>query len=495
MTPISAAMNNMIPRLGLFLGPLAFILIHFFMGSPDLNPAAQSMLALAAWMAIWWISEALPIAATAFLPLILMPLLGILPIASVSENYMHPTVLLYMGGFLLATGIEKWNLHRRIALNIINLLGTDLRRIVLGFILATGILSMWISNSATSLMMLPIGLAVVNQFKSQLGESNSSIADRLGKNIMLGIAYSASIGGLATLIGTPTNAIMAAVINDLYDYSIGFNEWMAFGLPLVAILLAICWYYLVSSANPLPKSFSLPDGKNIIGTQLKALGKISYEEKSVMIVFGTVCLAWILRSFVLVKLLPGIDDTIIVLIGVVLLFILPSSSGEDRILDWKTAERIPWGVLILFGGGLALAAGFKETGLAEWIGQRFTLIEGISFFFLLFIIIASVNFLTEVTSNVATASMLLPILASVALKLDLHPFGLMVGATLAASCAFMLPVATPPNAVVFGSGYLQMKDMVSAGFWLNIISIVLVTLMVYFVLPWMWGIDLIGYPF
>lgn len=488
-------MEIKIKSLGLYLGPLAFVLINFLAVFNGLNPAAQSMLALAAWMAIWWISEALPIAATAFLPLILMPLLGILPIADVSENYMHPTVLLYMGGFLLATGIEKWNLHRRIALNIINLLGTDLRRIVLGFILATGILSMWISNSATSLMMLPIGLAVVNQFKSQLGESNTSIADRLGKNIMLGIAYSASIGGLATLIGTPTNAIMAAVINDLYDYSIGFNEWMAFGLPLVAVLLMICWYYLVSSANPLPKSFSLPDGKNIIGSQLKALGKISYEEKSVMIVFGTVCLAWILRSFVLVKLLPGIDDTIIVLIGVVLLFILPSSSGEDRILDWKTAERIPWGVLILFGGGLALAAGFKETGLAEWIGQRFTLIEGISFFFLLFIIIASVNFLTEVTSNVATASMLLPILASVAFKLDLHPFGLMVGATLAASCAFMLPVATPPNAVVFGSGYLQMKDMVSAGFWLNIISIVLVTLMVYFLLPWMWGIDLIGNPF
>ncbi|EAZ82990.1 SLC13 family permease [Algoriphagus machipongonensis] len=481
--------------LGLYFGPIAFVLINFFVVFNDLNPAAQAMLALAAWMAIWWISEALPIAATAFLPLILMPLLDILPIADVSSNYMHPTVLLYMGGFLLATGIEKWNLHRRIALNIINLLGTDLRRIVLGFILATGILSMWISNSATSLMMLPIGLAVVNQFKSQLGESNSSVADRLGKNIMLGIAYSASIGGLATLIGTPTNAIMAAVIKDLYDYSIGFNEWLAFGLPLVSVMLFICWYYLVSAANPLPKKFSLSDGKNIISTQLKALGKISFEEKLVMIVFGLVCLAWILRSFVLVKILPGIDDTIIVLVGVLILFILPSSSGEDRILDWKTAERIPWGVLILFGGGLALAAGFKETGLAEWIGQRFTLIEGISFFLLLLIIIASVNFLTEVTSNVATASMLLPILASVALKLDLHPFGLMIAATLAASCAFMLPVATPPNAVVFGSGYLQMKDMVRAGFWLNIISIFLVSLMVYFVLPWMWEIDLLKNPF
>ncbi len=488
-------MKITIKSLGLYLGPLSFVLIKFFVVFSDLNPAAQSMLGLAAWMAIWWISEALPIAATAFLPLIFMPLLGILPISKVSANYMHPTVMLYMGGFLLATGIEKWGLHRRIALNIINLLGTDLRRIVLGFILATGILSMWISNSATSLMMLPIGLAVVGQFRSQLGESNTSIADRLGKNIMLGIAYSASIGGVATLIGTPTNAIMVAVIQDLYGYTIGFNEWFMFGLPLSAVLLAICWYYLVSTANPLPKRFSLPDEKSIIGKQLTDLGKTSYEEWNVLIVFALVCVSWIIKDYVLVNFLPAINDTIIVLVGVVILFVLPSSSGNDRILDWKTAERIPWGILILFGGGLALAEGFQSTGLAEWIGQKFTLLEGISFILLLLIIVASVNFLTEVTSNVATASMLLPILASVALKLDLHPFGLMVGATLAASCAFMLPVATPPNAVVFGSGYLQMKDMVSAGFWLNIISIILVTLMVFFILPWMWGIDLLSNPF
>lgn len=488
-------MSKMIPRLGLYLGPIAFLLIYFFGKSDGLGVEAQAMLALTAWMAIWWISEAMPIATTAFLPLILMPLLGILQIGDVSSNYMHPTVMLYMGGFLLATGIEKWNLHRRIALNIINLLGTDLRKIVLGFILATGFLSMWISNSATALMMLPIGLAVVNQFKTQLGTGNHGIADNLGKNIMLGIAYSASIGGMATLIGTPTNSILAAVVKEIYGYSIGFNEWMMFGLPLVIVLIMICWYYLVNIGNKLPKNFSLPDGKNIIGVQLKSLGKISYEEKSVLIVFGLVCFAWIIRSFVLDKLIPGIDDTIIVLIGVVVMFVLPSSKPDERILDWKTAEQIPWGVLILFGGGLALAEGFKVTGLAEWIGQGFTLIEGISFFILLLIIVGAVNFLTEVTSNVATASMILPILASVALKLDLHPFGLMVGATLAASCAFMLPVATPPNAVVFASGYLQIKDMVKAGFWLNIISIILVTLMVYYILPLIWGIDLEAYPF
>lgn len=488
-------MNNWLPRLGLYLGPLAFLAIIFLLDSPGLNPEAQAMLALTAWMAIWWITEALPIAGTALLPLILMPTMGLLKIGDVSANYMHPTVMLYMGGFLLATAIEKWNLHRRIALNIINLLGTNLRTVVLGFILATGFLSMWISNSATALMMLPIGLAVVTQFKSQLGESNEILADSLGKNIMLGIAYSASIGGMATLIGTPTNAILSAVVKELYDYEIAFNEWMLFGFPFALILLIICWYYLVSFGNNLPKSFQLDDAKSVISTQLKSLGKISFEEKSVLLIFGLVCFCWITRSFLLAPFIPGLDDTIIVLAGVVLLLILPSSQPGKRILDWKTAERIPWGVLILFGGGLALAEGFQSTGLAEWIGQKFTLLEGVSFFILLLVIIASVNFLTEVTSNVATASMLLPILASVAIKLDLHPFGLMVGATLAASCAFMLPVATPPNAVVFGSGYLQMKDMVKAGLWLNLLSVLIITLMVYFVLPWLWGIELEKYPF
>lgn len=488
-------MNHWLPRLGLYLGPASFLIIQFLVSSPDLNPQAQAMLGMTLWMAIWWITEAMPIAGTAILPLILMPLLGLLKIDAVSANYMHPTVLLYMGGFLLATGIEKWNLHKRIALNIINLLGTDLRRIVLGFILATGFLSMWISNSATALMMLPIGLAVVGQFKEQLGNSNDKLSSNLGKNIMLGIAYAASIGGMATLIGTPTNAILSAVVKEMYNYSIAFDEWMLFGLPFSLILLGICWYYLVSFGNPLPKNFRLGDAKSVVNQQLKALGRITFEEKIVLAVFGLVCFSWITRSFFLAKLIPGIDDTIIVLIGVVLLLLLPSSRSGERILDWKTAEKIPWGVLILFGGGLALAEGFKETGLAEWIGQKFTLIEGVGFFVLLLIIIASVNFLTEVTSNVATASMLLPILASVAIKLDLHPFGLMVGATLAASCAFMLPVATPPNAVVFGSGYLQMKDMVKAGLWLNILSILIITLMVYYILPWLWGIDLQAYPF
>jgi sodium-dependent dicarboxylate transporter 2/3/5 len=403
-----------------------------------------------------------------------------------------------MGGFLLATSIEKWNLHKRIALNIINLLGTDLRRIVLGFMLATGFLSMWISNSATALMMLPIGLAVIGQFKNHLGDENGILSTHLAKNILLGIAYAASIGGMATLIGTPTNNVLRAVVEKLYNYTIDFNEWMLFAFPFSVVLLAIAWFYLVNYGNPLPKKFNLTEAKSVIQDQILALGKITYEEKTVLVVFGLVCFSWITRSFLLAPLLPALDDTIIALLGVMLLLLLPSSGKSEpkgRILDWKTAEQIPWGVLILFGGGLALAEGFKETGLASWIGQHLSLIEGVSFFVLLLIIVAAVNFLTEVTSNVATASMLLPILASVAIKLDVHPFGLMVGATLAASCAFMLPVATPPNAVVFGPGYLKIKDMVKAGLWLNVISIILLSLMVYFILPFLWKIDLEAYPF
>ena len=491
-------MNNWLPNMGRIVGPLAFFLLYYLAETPGLPPEGKLMLGLTLWMAIWWITDAVPIAGTALLPLMVLPLSGVLNLKQVSNNYMDPTVLLYMGGFLLATSIEKWNLHKRIALNIINLLGTDLRRIVLGFMLATGFLSMWISNSATALMMLPIGLAVIGQFKNHLGDENEILSTHLAKNILLGIAYAASIGGMATLIGTPTNNVLRAVVEKLYNYTIDFNEWMLFAFPFSVVLLAIAWYYLVNFGNPLPKKFNLTEAKSVIQDQIVALGKISYEEKTVLAVFGLVCFSWITRSFLLAPLLPALDDTIIALLGVMLLLLLPSSGKSEpkgRILDWKTAEQIPWGVLILFGGGLALAEGFKETGLASWIGQHLSLIEGVSFFVLLLIIIAAVNFLTEVTSNVATASMLLPILASVAIKLDVHPFGLMVGATLAASCAFMLPVATPPNAVVFGPGYLKIKDMVKAGLWLNIISIILLTLMVYYILPWLWNINLEAYPF
>lgn len=481
-------------RIGLLLGPLLFLLIFQFASPVGLSLEGVALLAITAWIATWWITEAIPIAATALLPLLLFPLTGVLGIKETSIAYSDPMVLLYMGGFMIAVSIEKWNLHKRIALNIIAFMGTDLKRIILGFMIATAFLSMWISNTATSLMMLPIAIAVISQLGNQ--SSDKSLAEvTIGRALMLGIAYGASIGGMATIIGTPTNIILVGVIKKSFGVEIGFSQWMMIGLPIAVILLVICWYYLVNIAFDLTLAKQSKGGKEEIDEQLNALGKISKQEKRVLWVFLGVSTAWICRAFVLQRFIPILDDTIIALTGVMLLFVLPSGEGNNKkLLDWNVAEKIPWGILILFGGGLTLATGFQQTGLAQWIGEQFILVQNIPFWLFLLLIIAAVNFLTEITSNVATASMLLPILAAVALAMNVHPYGLMVGATFAASCAFMLPVATPPNAVVFGSGYLTILAMIKAGIWMNIISIVVVVLITLYLLPAVWQIDLGAYP-
>lgn len=485
---------NLTSRIGIILGPALFLLILFFVKPADMSAEALAMMAVTVWIATWWITEAIPIAATSLLPLVLLPTLNVLPIAETAASYSHPMVLLYMGGFMIAMAIEKWNLHKRIALSIISFIGTDIQKIILGFMVATGFISMWISNTATALMMLPIAIAVVTQLTPN--ESNKEILpNNLGKALMLGIAYSASIGGMATLIGTPTNIILAGVIKDMYGYEISFSQWMLYGFPVAVLLLAFCWYYLVKVAYPFDKDFKIEGGKEEIQRQLSLLGPMTKEEKRVAWVFGTVSFAWISRTFLLQDLIPVLDDTIIAIAGVLVLFVLPSSKPKTKLLDWKTAESIPWGILLLFGGGLSLAEGFKSTGLATWVGNQFVFLDFIAFGLFLMVIIAAVNFLTEVTSNVATASMVLPILAAVSYSMGVHPFGLMVGATMAASCAFMLPVATPPNAVVFGSGYLRIPDMVKAGLWMNFVSIIIITLFTYYLLPLIWGIDLKVYPF
>ena len=480
---------------GLYLGPLLFLGIYFFVQPEGMSPEALAMMAVTAWVATWWISEAIPIAATSLLPLVLLPVLGALPIMATASSYSHPMVLLYMGGFMIAVTIEKWNLHRRIALTIISFVGTNIQRLILGFMIATAFLSMWISNTATALMMLPIAVAVVSQLSSGLEVHETGQPNRMGKALMLGIAYSASIGGLATLIGTPTNIILAGVVKELYAYEITFSQWMMIGLPLSLLLLTVCWVYLVKIAYPFPKGVSIAGGKEEITKQISLLGPITVEEKRVLWVFGLVSFSWIARSLLLQDLIPALDDTIIAITGVLLLFVLPSSDGKTKLLDWKTAEKIPWGILLLFGGGLALAEGFRVTGLAQWIGNQFVFLDFMAFWLFLLIIVAAVNFLTEITSNVATASMLLPVLAAVAYSMDVHPFGLLIGATLAASCAFMLPVATPPNAVVFGSGFLTIPDMVRAGLWMNILSVLLVTVYTLYILPLVWNLDLDMYPF
>ena len=477
-----------VKNFGLILGPSLFLIILKWFHPEGLSKEANAILASTIWIAVWWITEAVPIAITSLLPVVLFPLTGGMELAETTASFGHRYIFLYIGGFILAIAIERWNLHKRIALNIIQLIGTNVKNVILGFMVATAFLSMWISNTATSVMMLPIGMSII----SQLMDNPKTVENEnqnFGKALMLAIAYSASIGGIATLIGTPTNLVLATIVQETYGIEITFSKWFMFGLPISLILLAICWKYLTEIAFTF-KQKKFPGGRNEINKQLKLLGKLSYEEKMVLLIFVGTAFAWITRSFFLQKLIPNLDDTIIAVIAGILLFILPASKSKNRkLINWEEAVKLPWGILLLFGGGLALAQGFKTSGLAEWIGGQLTLLEGASIFILLLFLIALVNFLTEITSNLATTAMILPILAPLSLVLDVNPLILMVGATVAASCAFMLPVATPPNAVVFGSGYLRIPDMAKTGVWMNLFSIIFLTIMVYFLLPILWGFN------
>lgn len=485
--------QSILKKAGLVLGPLLFTLTLLFFHPKGLSQEANAVLATTVWVAVWWILEVVPIAVTAMLPIILFPISGAMELSDTTASFAHKYVFLYIGGFILAIAIEKWNLHKRIALNIISIIGTSVNRIILGFMIATAFLSMWISNTATTVMMLPIGMAIISQLKDNPDtiENENKV---FGKALMLAIAYSASIGGIATLIGTPPNLVLAGILEDQYNIELTFSKWMMFGLPISFILLIICWNYLTKVAFKF-KQKEFPGGKAEISKQVKLLGKISYEEKTVLMVFVATAFLWITRSFLLKPLIPAIDDTIIALVSAFVLFLLPTkNSKEKRIINWESAVKLPWGILLLFGGGLALAEGFKTSGLAVWIGSQISLIEHLPLFVLLLILIFVVNFLTEITSNLATTAMLLPIIVPVALTLQVHPFTLMVGVTVAASCAFMLPVATPPNAVVFGSGYLKIPDMMKTGIWMNLISIVLLAIVTYYLLPLLWNFNISEFP-
>ena len=472
-------------NIGLFLGPLAFFLVKFFYNPEGLSNEGLSILASTLWVAIWWITEAVPIYVTALIPIILFPLSGGLELKQTTAAYGHKFVFLFVGGFILAIAIEKWKLHKRIALNIIGLVGTKKSNIILGFMIATAFLSMWISNTATAVMILPVGLAIISQLKDNPKTiENENLV--FGKTLMLAIAYSASIGGMATLIGTPPNLVLAGVIKTSYNIEINFLQWMSFGLPISIFLLFICWKYLTSVAYKFDNQ-NFDSGMNEINDQIKSLGKISYEEKSVMIIFIATALAWITQSFVIKKYIPEIDDTIIAIIAAVTLFILPNKKGDKKLLAWEDAVKLPWGILLLFGGGMALAKGFDSSGLAIWIGSQMSFFDAIPLLALLLFLVAMVNFLTEITSNLATTAMLLPVLVALAETIGVNPYYLLVGATVAASCAFMLPVATPPNAVVFGSKILKIDDMIKKGFWMNLISIFILTAAVYWILPIIWG--------
>ena len=480
-------MNLKKQNIGLVLGPTLFLIILFFFEPEGLGKAGIAILASAAWIAVWWITEALPIAATALLPILLFPLSGGLSLPETTASYGHKYIFLFIGGFILAIAIEKWKLHKRIALTIIKFVGTNIVHIILGFMIATAFLSMWISNTATSVMILPVGMAIIAQLRDipETVENENLI---FGKALMLSIAYSASIGGMATLIGTPPNLVLAGVVQESYGVEITFAQWFTFGFPISIVFLILSWLYLTKVAFKF-KQKTFPGGKAEINKQLKELGTLTYEEKIIGFVFILTAFAWISRSFFLAKFIPAIDDTIIAITCGISLFILPSKNKKHRLMKWEDTINLPWGILILFGGGMALALGFESSGLAIWIGNQMTALETVPLILLLLILIAAVNFLTEITSNLATTAMLLPVLVSMASAIGVHPYFLLVGATVAASCAFMLPVATPPNAVVFGSGYLKIEDMVKKGVWMNMISIILLTLAVYFILPLIWDLS------
>ena len=473
-------------QIGRVLGPILFFIIQFYWTPDGLSEQGIAAFAVASWVGNWWVTEAVPIAVTAILPVVLFPLSGALDIATTTAAYGHKYVFLYLGGFFLAIAIEKVNLHRRIALTVISLIGTRMRMIVLGFMVATAFLSMWISNTATSVMMLPIGLAIVAQFRDH-PDTPENEHEEFGKMLMLAIAYSASLGGMATLIGTPPNLVLAGIVKELYEVEINFLDWMLFAFPLSVLLLFICWVYLTRYAVKL-EAAHFTGGVEEIKRQRKLLGIMSSNEKRVLIVFVLTAFAWMTRSFLFSPIIPAIDDTLIALIAGILLFVIPSSEEKGGVLEWDDAKKIPWGILLLFGGGLAIAQGFKDTGLAKWLAEQLTQLDFLPLLVMTLVLVAVINFLTEVTSNLATTAMILPVLAPLAAAMGVHPYIFMVSATLAASCAFMLPVATPPNAVVFGSGYVSMSSMIRAGLGLNLISILLVTFWVFYLLPYFWAL-------
>jgi sodium-dependent dicarboxylate transporter 2/3/5 len=457
------------------------LLLAFTVPESAMPPAAARVAAVAILMAALWITEAIPIPATALLPVVLFPVLDVMPVAATTANYANHLVFLFLGGFLIAAAVQRCGLHRRIALALLRRVGERQDRMVLGFMAATGLLSMWLSNTATAMMMLPIALAVT----AQTGHGTRS---DFGRALMLGIAYSASIGGVATLIGTPPNAVLAGIVEKTQGVQIGFAQWLAFGFPLAAIMLLICWWYLTRVATSLAgRAFDADSG--LLAEELASPGPIRRSERRVLAVFGTVAFLWVFRPLLPWDWLAGLSDSTIAVAGAIALFALPSGDDDKGpLLDWPTAAGIPWDVLILFGGGFALAEGFQQSGLTGWIGEQLGFLEAVHWLLLAFTVALLTVFLTEVTSNTATASMLLPIVAGLAAAAGQHPLPAMVATALAASFAFMLPVATPPNAIVFASREITIAEMARAGIWMNLIGLVLIVVFVGLLLPAIWDI-------
>ena len=480
---------------GLFAGPAALVVMLALPAPEGMETAAWRTAAVGVLMAVWWVTEALPIAATALLPLVLFPLLGARPIDEAAAPYANPLIFLFMGGFMLALAMERWGLHRRIALGIIRAIGTRPRSIIAGFMVASAFLSMWVSNTATAMMMLPIGLSVVALVRGEEG-GTSEVEQTSGQEfgnfavvLMLAIAYACSVGGMGTLVGTPTNAFLVGFLDETYDLEIAFAHWLLLGVALLALALPVIFVVLTRFVYPI-RLERLPGGADYIRSQWRALGSMNRGEWLVGVVFGAVAVLWVTRPL-LDSYVPGLSDAGIAMTGAVALFALPVDLRRGVfVLDWEWARRLPWGVLILFGGGLSLAAAISDTGLAAWIGGRMDLLASWPPLLIVVAVVAVIIFLTELTSNTATAAAFIPILASVAVGIGQDPLLLAVPATLAASCAFMLPVATPPNAIVYGSSFVTVPQMARAGIVLNALFVLLVTLMAYLLLPVVLGVEL-----
>lgn len=487
-------------KTGLILGPALFLIVLFILKLNPTNPAVARTAAIAALIATWWITEALPIPVTSLLPVVLFPLFSVMKGGEVASSYMNSSIFLFMGGFLIALAIEKWQLHRRIALNILRFIGDKPRRLILGFMIATAGLSMWISNTATAMMMLPIAIAVLAKADDAI--SDPKVRANFSLALMLSIAYSASIGGIGTLIGTPPNLAFSRIFAITFPEAppITFAQWSMMTMPLVILFLGVTWVLLVRVLVPV-KNEGFAGGKDIIRQELKRLGTVTTAERRVGAVFAVTALLWIFRTNIDLgfMVIPGwsnllglqgmVDDgTVAVAMGT-LLFIIPSGKGSGKFLiDWQTALKLPWGILLLFGGGFALAKGFKVSGLSEWIGNGLAGLADVPSVVMVAGTATLLTFLTELTSNTGTTEMILPVLAALAVAVKVHPLLLMLPATISASCAFMLPVATPPNAIVFGSGRVPIAKMATVGIALNLIGIVLVTSLVMLVIAPLFGL-------
>jgi sodium-dependent dicarboxylate transporter 2/3/5 len=464
-------------RFGLVAGPIVFATMVLLSPAEGMPVMAWRAAAVGVLMAIWWITEAIPIPATALLPLVLFPLLGVASITDTTGPYANPVIYLFLGGFLLAMALESCGLHRRLALSILAVVGTRPANLIWGFMAGTAFISMWVSNTATVVMMLPMATSVIALSRGGV-EAVGAKVGTFEVALLLGIAYAANIGGLGTLIGTPPNALLAGFMLESYGIRIGFVEWMLLGVPLVAIGLPVAWLLLTRVLHPVGTD-PVAGGAALLERERAALGPMSRPEWIVGTITALTATAWVTRPL-FERHVPAMTDTGIAIAGALLLFIVPIGWRPLQVaLTWKQAERLPWAVLILFGGGLSLAAAIQQTGLADWIGAELGGLAGWPVFAVVIVVTAVVLFLTELTSNTATAAAFLPVVASLAVGIGADPMLLAIPTALAASCAFMMPVATPPNAIVYGTGRLTIPQMATAGVWLNIFFMALIPVVVF----------------